>query len=436
MTATRQGRLRKAAALVPLALLSAAWTVSISTTGAPEAAAGDKPPTLPDGSTVPGEALQIPASISVPSGGALGATGEDATQIVSTSSASSIPSAALAAYQRAETVINKADDACHLPWQLLAAIGRVESDHGRANGNRLSATGIAQPGIFGKALNGRAHTSQIVDTDAGQYDGDTRFDRAVGPMQFIPSTWSTVGVDADGDGQRNPQDINDAALAAAVYLCSGTDDLSSSAGRSAAVLRYNHSASYVATVLSVMRAYLAGDYTAAPDATIPGTYFEPDPVPAATHTRHHRTTRGVGHAGAGGSTHGGAAPTAASASSGAGASSPGSSGSSGGTPSTPSQPKPTKTPSVPPTPATSAVTQPVKEAVASAQQLTTVCTNALTATYDGLAGSGLQQAVDKCVAQLSGKTLPEAQAAVGGVVSGLAGFVQGLLGGLGGLLHH
>ena len=44
-------------------------------------------------------------------------------------------------------------------------------------------------------------------------------------MQFIPSTWSIVGVDADNDGQRNPQDVDDAALASAVYLCSGADDL-------------------------------------------------------------------------------------------------------------------------------------------------------------------------------------------------------------------
>ena len=45
-------------------------------------------------------------------------------------------------------------------------------------------------------------------------------------MQFIPSTWPVVKVDADGDGKRNPQDIDDAALATAVYLCSGKDNLS------------------------------------------------------------------------------------------------------------------------------------------------------------------------------------------------------------------
>ena len=85
---------------------------------------------------------------------------------------------------------------------------------------------MARPGIYGVALDGTQQVALIKDTDAGQYDADAKYDRAVGPMQFIPSTWSVVGVDADGDAQRNPQDIDDAALATAVYLCSGEDDLS------------------------------------------------------------------------------------------------------------------------------------------------------------------------------------------------------------------
>jgi membrane-bound lytic murein transglycosylase B len=338
MSVTRQGRLKRAAALVPLALLSAAWTVSISTTGAPQATAGGARPTLPDGTSLPADALQVPASVSTPDGAGLGATGESATQIVSASSASAIPSAALAAYQRAETVINKADPTCHLPWQLLAAIGRIESNHGRANGNQLDTAGIARPGVLGVALDGASGTSKIVDTDGGRYDGDTAYDRAVGPMQFIPSTWSTVGVDADGDGQRDPQDINDAALAAAVYLCSGDEDLSTSTGQSTAVYRYNHSASYVATVLAVMQSYLAGDYTAAPNATIPANYFEPDPV-AASQAKHKKAKK-KHHAG----TQPGSPGSTATA-----PSAPHSSAapSSGSTPGAPKPPKPSSTPTVP-----------------------------------------------------------------------------------------
>ncbi|MGA8254940.1 MAG: lytic transglycosylase domain-containing protein, partial [Nocardioides sp.] len=149
---------------------------------------------------------------------------------------------------------------CHLSWQLLAAIGRIESDHGRFGGSALDASGVAVPAILGPALNGAGKTAVILDTDAGQFDDDIVHDRAVGPMQFIPATWSALGVDADGDGTRNPQDIDDAALAAAVYLCSGGEDLAIGGGRRTAIYRYNHSQAYVDLVLQVARDYRDGDY--------------------------------------------------------------------------------------------------------------------------------------------------------------------------------
>ncbi|MEO7627346.1 MAG: hypothetical protein ABIS91_13875, partial [Nocardioides sp.] len=204
-------RLHKATAIVPLALLSAAWTASLTGIGVGSAVADEAPGTLPDGSTVPTQAIEAPASVSSPTSLAPAAASGDTGEIIATASTSGIPSAALAAYQRAEAVINTADKSCEIPWQLIAAIGRVESDHGRFGGNTLSDDGVALPGIYGIALNGKNNTQNIVDTDAGQYDSDTKFDRAVGPMQFIPSTWSVVGVDGDNDGKRNPQDIDDAA---------------------------------------------------------------------------------------------------------------------------------------------------------------------------------------------------------------------------------
>jgi membrane-bound lytic murein transglycosylase B len=277
MSAARNGRLRKATALVPLAVLSVAWTVSVAGVGGTVVSAVTSAPTpapaLPDGTSVPSQAIRAPASVTGDEGSLSTAGG--ATQIISTASTSGIPSAALAAYQRAETVINAADPTCKLPWQLVAAIGRVESNHGRANGNVLDDSGVAAPGIYGPALDGTKSTALISDTDAGQYDADTSFDRAVGPMQFIPSTWSVVGVDADGDGVRNPQDVDDSALGTAVYLCSGEDDLSTPAGRQAAVFRYNHSQSYVDLVLSVMQAYTAGDFTTVPNSAVAaGQLFE------------------------------------------------------------------------------------------------------------------------------------------------------------------
>lgn len=223
---------------------------------------------------VPDAALEEPASVTDTQGQ------RDAERakpgVVTASSAKDIPSAALSAYQRAATVINASDSDCRLDWELIAAIARVESDHGRHGGSTLDDNGVAKPAIIGVPLTGRNGTTRIDDTDAGQYDGDQKFDRAVGPLQFIPSTWSMVGVDADGDGQRNPQDIDDASLAAAVYLCSGNDDLSTDAGRRSAVFRYNHSQTYVDVVLDLMAKYVEGSYSADPSRT---------PVSASIQTR-------------------------------------------------------------------------------------------------------------------------------------------------------
>jgi hypothetical protein len=170
-----------------------------------------------------------------------------------------IPMRALSAYQRAETVMRSADPSCGITWQLIAAIGKVESNHGRFGGALMTPDGVVHPAILGPRLTGHQQTSRIADTDAGRLDGDTTYDRAVGPMQFIPSTWTVVGVDGDNDGRRDPQDIDDASLAAAVYLCSGADDLTTTGGQRAAVHRYNHSESYVDLVLQIMAGYLSSD---------------------------------------------------------------------------------------------------------------------------------------------------------------------------------
>src|SRR5690349_10870082 len=276
MSRKRLGRLQRALTIIPLALLSAAWTASVAGIGGitPPVSAQQGPDTsLDDGTSVPSEAIEAPASVSDPD--ELSPDG-NTQEIVATASTNQIPSAALAAYQRAEAVINKADKSCHLTWQLVAAIGRVESNHGRSHGSVLDNDGVARPGIYGKALNGRNGTKAISDTDAGQFDRDAKWDRAIGPMQFIPSTWSIVGVDADGDAKRNPQDIDDAALATAVYLCSGKDDLSTTMGQRSAVYRYNHSQSYVDLVLDIADAYLDGDFTTIPNNTTAAGYIVPE----------------------------------------------------------------------------------------------------------------------------------------------------------------
>lgn len=277
MSAPRFGKIQKATALVPLALLSTAWTANLAGVGGLTSAAS-----LPDGTQLPTEALEDPASWSAPGQVGLGIASGQGDQIIAAASTNGIPTAALAAYQRAEQVINDADKACHIDWALIGAIGRVESDHGRYGGNTLDTKGVSHPGIYGIPLDGTNNTQAISDTDGGLYDNDKVWDRAVGAMQFIPSTWAKVGVDADGDGKRNPQDIDDAALATAVYLCSGSEDLNGATGRRKAVFRYNHSDEYVDLVLRIRDAYLAGNYTAVPNYITSAYTFSP-PTSYATY---------------------------------------------------------------------------------------------------------------------------------------------------------
>ncbi|BAL92797.1 hypothetical protein AMIS_75770 [Actinoplanes missouriensis 431] len=150
-----------------------------------------------------------------------------------------IPVVAVQAYGYAELVVAKTTPSCHLSWTTLAALAKVESDHGAFNGAVLGVDGVASPTIYGLPLNGQGGRQMIADTDRGQLDGDASFDRAIGPMQFIPSTWKENAVDADRDGVTNPNDIDDAALTAAVYLCKGGRDLAKAESWWDAILSYN-----------------------------------------------------------------------------------------------------------------------------------------------------------------------------------------------------
>lgn len=180
---------------------------------------------------------------------------------------SGIPMTALRAYVRAAETMRTADPSCGIPWYLLAAIGRVESNHGRFAGRQLLTSGLSSQPIIGLPLNGVGPVALISDSDNGLLDTDKVYDRAVGPMQFIPGTWALVAVDGDGDGRKNPHDIDDAALAAAVYLCAGDANLTTESGQRSAVFRYNHSVEYVELVLALAAAYASGQ-SAVPD--VPG----------------------------------------------------------------------------------------------------------------------------------------------------------------------
>jgi membrane-bound lytic murein transglycosylase B len=195
--------------------------------------------------------------------------------VLSTVTADGIPSVALDAYRRAAARETIRAPGCHIPWPLLAGIGRIESDHGQYGGAALHADGQSTPRIIGIALTGNG-TARITDTDRGRLDGDTTFDRAVGPMQFIPSTWAGWGVDGNGDGIADPFNIYDAAAAAADYVCAAGGDLRTSAGQQRAIMAYNASTSYLSIVLSYEAAYAAG----LPGVTIP--VFGPPPSATST----------------------------------------------------------------------------------------------------------------------------------------------------------
>lgn len=194
------------------------------------------------------------------SNGSQGGTSAVSASAEAAVSSSGLPQPALRAYRNAEQVLARVDPSCAVSWTLLAGIGAVESSHGQYGGAVVGRDGRSNPLIYGLPLNGAPGIASISDSDGGQLDNDAVWDRAVGPMQFIPTTWAVMGADGDRDGVRDPHDLDDAALAAGVYLCDSGGDLSTTDGARAAVYQYNHSYDYVDVVLSYAAAYARGDY--------------------------------------------------------------------------------------------------------------------------------------------------------------------------------
>ncbi|MGW1058928.1 lytic murein transglycosylase [Micromonospora rubida] len=162
---------------------------------------------------------------------------------------------AVQAYGYAELVLSQSNPGCRLSWTTLAAIGYVESRHGQANGASLGLDGRALPEIIGDPLDGNGGRSKILDTDRGLYDRDTVYDRAIGPMQFIPTTWQEIGADADNDGRKDPHDIDDAALAAGNYLCKGGRNLTVPGDWWGSILSYNDVRRYAQDVFDKANEY-------------------------------------------------------------------------------------------------------------------------------------------------------------------------------------
>jgi len=165
-----------------------------------------------------------------------------------------IPLPSMKAYGYAELVTAATMPGCQLRWTTLAGIGKIESNHGQHNAT-LAPDGKALPPILGDPLDGQHNNAAIKDTDQGRLDGDKTWDRAVGPMQFIPSTWEKYASDADGDGVADINDVDDAALAAAKYLCSSSRNLSTVGDWWAAILSYNALQQYANDVFQAANQY-------------------------------------------------------------------------------------------------------------------------------------------------------------------------------------
>ncbi|WP_275006780.1 lytic transglycosylase domain-containing protein [Promicromonospora iranensis] len=172
-----------------------------------------------------------------------------------TAARTEIPRRALAAYAGAALRLAQTEPECGIGWNTLAGIGAVESIHGTYLGAQADAEGMVSPSIIGIPLDGSEGVKAIADTDDGELDEDREWDRAVGPMQFIPTTWADYAEDGNLDGEADPHQIDDAALSAAHYLCESGGDVSTDDGWTAALSAYNQSVSYAHDV-----ADLAGSY--------------------------------------------------------------------------------------------------------------------------------------------------------------------------------
>ncbi|WP_416383133.1 lytic transglycosylase domain-containing protein [Nocardia brasiliensis] len=168
-----------------------------------------------------------------------------------------VPGIAVAAYQNAERVLGAENPTCNMPWTMLAGIGRVESTHDY--GGKADSDGNSLAPVYGPVLDGSLYGNNVIrDSDDGELDGLAGYDRAIGPMQFLPQTWKHYAADGNGDGIADPQNLFDAALTAGKYLCDGGLNMRDLSQQSKAILRYNNSMAYVANVMAWETSYANG----------------------------------------------------------------------------------------------------------------------------------------------------------------------------------
>ena len=170
--------------------------------------------------------------------------------------ATGIPVRALMAYAQAVLLLSAEQPGCRVGWTTLGGLGRIESAHGTLGGTHLLPDGRPAVPIIGPAIDGGPGLGAIPATPySTALDGDPQWAHAIGPMQFIPSTWQRWASDGDGDGRSDPNDMDDAAYAAARYLCASGADLTTATGWQRAIHSYNRSDAYTTQVLDTANRY-------------------------------------------------------------------------------------------------------------------------------------------------------------------------------------
>lgn len=140
-----------------------------------------------------------------------------------------------------------------LPWTVVAGIGKVETNHARFGGAVLAPDGEVSPPILGPVLDGSLPgTRPIPLSGPSPWHLHPRFDRALGPMQFLTDTFRRHGVDGNGDGEANPHNAIDAIHSAVAYLCGDRGEVTNLTD---AIFTYNRSQTYVNQVLELAARY-------------------------------------------------------------------------------------------------------------------------------------------------------------------------------------
>lgn len=147
----------------------------------------------------------VPTQAGVPRAGEFGAWASRTSQWLD------IPLRAMNGYAQATVTLSKEQPDCHLSWITLAAIGKIASDHGRAQGNR-----VGENGTLAKPLG----TVEVFDF----YHRPVSTPGAAGPLQLSPAVWGKFQRSASG-GKPDIQNIDDSALTAGRALCANGRDL-------------------------------------------------------------------------------------------------------------------------------------------------------------------------------------------------------------------